>query len=108
MLYCDTLHTVAALIDACVIRIGTVPIPLKRAAAILLFGTIQSIDMSATVLVLAARWLLALCCCPNAPESGQIWATMLVVDPGSSSSCVEGHMKGSRSGDGSHHTCLFR
>jgi hypothetical protein len=102
------LRTAAALIDACVIRIGAVPIPLKRAAAILLSGTIQSIDMSATVLVLAARRLLALRCRPNAPESGRIWATMLVVDPGSGSGCVEGHMKGSQSGDGSHHTRLFR
>jgi hypothetical protein len=100
--WCSTatlLRTAAALIDACVVRIGAVPIPLKR---VLLSGTIQSIDMSPTVLVLAAvaRRLLALRCRPNTPESGRISATSLVVGSGSGSGCVEGHLKGSRGGDG--------
>jgi hypothetical protein len=81
---------VAALIDACIVRIGAVPIPLKRAAAVLLSGAIQSIEMSPAVLVLAARRLLALRCRPNTPESGRNSTTVLVVDPGSG--CIVGHM----------------
>ena len=69
--------------------------PLKR---VLLSGTIQSIDMSPTVLVLApvTRRLLVLRCRPNTPESGRISVTSLVVGSGSGSGCVEGHLKGSR------------
>ncbi len=83
-------RTVAALVNACVVRIGAVPIPLKRAAAVLLSGAIQSIEMSPAVLVLAGRRLLALRCRPNTPESGRNSTTVLVVDPGSG--CVVGHM----------------
>lgn len=71
--------------------------PLKR---VLLSGTIQSIDMSPTVLVLApvTRRLLVLRCRPNTPESGRISVTSLVVGSGSGSGsgCVESHLKGSR------------
>jgi hypothetical protein len=83
-------RTAAALIDACVVRIGAVPIPLKRAAAVLLSGAIQSIEMSPAVLVLAGRRLLVLRCRPNTPESGRNSTTVLVVEPGSG--CVVGHM----------------
>jgi hypothetical protein len=93
------LRTTAALVGVCVILIGAVPIPLKRPGVVLLSGTIQSIDMSPTVLVLPVRRLLVLRCRAIAPDSGGDPAATLVgtgTDTGSGSGCIGGHMKGSR------------
>ena len=92
-------RTTAALVGVCVTLIGAVPIPLKRPGVVLLSGTIQSIDMSPTVLVLPVRRLLVLRCRAIAPDCGGDPAATFVgpgTGTGSGSGCVEDKMKGSR------------
>jgi hypothetical protein len=64
-------------------------IPLKRAAMVLLSGTVQSIGMSPTMLVLPVRRLLVPCCRAIAPDSGGDSAVALLVGPGPG--CNGGH-----------------
>jgi hypothetical protein len=96
------LRTTAALVGVCIVLMGAMPIPLKRAGVVLLSGTIQSIDMSPTELVLPVRRLLALRCRAITTDSGGVPTIALIVGSGSGSGsgCIKGHTKGSRGAGG--------